>query len=532
MKFQKFILKKLFLFNESCRIFLLNTVNSVFLKNNCVNFTFPSRQIESNWLKMDMDILAPPSTVKFMTDLDRGMFSKVIKVPCVRVPNNNVQEIANMLKAYFLKMEKLKPIQVLSAEGVPITSKDKNIEAINRAEERIILLHPNLVKCWSDLPVQYLANSDIDENRFHYIEIELNYENWSADKLLKAILPVGDDDGFASYSHFGHIVHLNLRQELLPYKKIIGQILLDKLINCKTVVNKISNIENVYRNMEMELVCGVPDYHVTTKENGIQYEFDFSKVYWNPRLSTEHKRILNMIKHHDILFDVFAGVGPFVVPAALRKKCTVFANDLNPDSIKWLHHNVVKNKCQNYVDIFNRDGRLFLAEDAKQELLTHWSEPSQVNKNIHITMNLPSLAIEFIDVFCGLFREEWQNKEIKLGGLINNLHDYPTVHLYVFLKYLNYNSTSKRDDVRRLVESKLNTKLLDEDIIDIHFVRKVAPKKDMYCISFRLNKDILITPVQQENDNNFKGLNNVASNKRSSTDCAENGSTVKQSKVE
>lgn len=40
--------------------------------------------------------------------------------------------------------------------------------------------------------------------------------------------------------------------------------------------------------------------------------------------------------------DVFAGVGPFAVPAA-KNGCAVFANDLNPDSVKWLRHNVNSN---------------------------------------------------------------------------------------------------------------------------------------------------------------------------------------------
>jgi 2-polyprenyl-3-methyl-5-hydroxy-6-metoxy-1,4-benzoquinol methylase len=41
--------------------------------------------------------------------------------------------------------------------------------------------------------------------------------------------------------------------------------------------------------------------------------------------------------------DMFAGVGPFAVPAA-SKGCIVHANDLNPNSFKYLQQNAKINK--------------------------------------------------------------------------------------------------------------------------------------------------------------------------------------------
>jgi len=51
---------------------------------------------------------------------------------------------------------------------------------------------------------------------------------------------------------------------------------------------------------------------------------------------------VQLFEPEDIVADVFAGVGPFVVPAA-KKGCAVFANDLNPNSVKYLKVNVADN---------------------------------------------------------------------------------------------------------------------------------------------------------------------------------------------
>ena len=64
-----------------------------------------------------------------------------------------------------------------------------------------------------------------------------------------------------------------------------GEVLLDKISTARTVVNKLNTIDNTYRNFEMEVIAGAADFMVKTREHGNTFEFDFSKVYWNPRLS-------------------------------------------------------------------------------------------------------------------------------------------------------------------------------------------------------------------------------------------------------
>ncbi|XP_018051324.1 PREDICTED: FAD synthase-like [Atta colombica] len=174
------------------------------------------------------------------------------------------------------------------------------------------------------------------------MDITLKYDNWRRDVTLKSILPE-DIEVPTAYSLVGHIVQLNLRDVHLPYKSIIGQIFLDKTANARTVVNKIDTINTSFRYFAMEILAGERNTITSAKEHGCTYQFDFAQVYWNPRLSTEHTRIITFMTQGDILYDVFAGVGPFAIPAA-RKKVQVFANDLNPESYKWLQKNAFVNK--------------------------------------------------------------------------------------------------------------------------------------------------------------------------------------------
>ena len=68
----------------------------------------------------------------------------------------------------------------------------------------------------------------------------------------------------------------------------------------------------------MEVLAGSPDFVTTVKEDGFQYEMDFSKVYWNPRLG-----ILSYYKCIDLcvscvlihLYSYFNGYGFLRAPS-------------------------------------------------------------------------------------------------------------------------------------------------------------------------------------------------------------------------
>lgn len=139
--------------------------------------------------------------------------------------------------------------------------------------------------------------------------------------------------------------HLNLRERYLPYQALVANVLLDKNPAIRTVINKTNNVgtNSEYRTFGYDLLAGDPDMTVETKSENCVFRFDFSKVYWNPRLNTEHHRLVDQFQPGEAVCDVMAGVGPFAIPAG-KKKVFVLANDLNPESYSSLQAAIQSNK--------------------------------------------------------------------------------------------------------------------------------------------------------------------------------------------
>lgn len=397
--------------------------------------------------------LQPPSTVRGMTILDRERFKKIVKIPKLDVTEVSLKSILPHIKRMLLKIQHHKSIE-LGSDGT-----------------KKLLLHPMSITCFGDLPEE-VRNLGLNGAHLKWEDFELNYENWSTEDILKAVLP-SDQESCTSYSRIGHIIHVNLKTHLLPYKQLIGEVFRDKISGIRCVINKIQTIDNTFRNFSLELLSGEEDYQVEVKENGTNFKFDFSQVYWNPRLATEHERIIKMHDKGDVLYDVFAGVGPFSIPVA-KRKAYVLANDLNPSSFKWLQYNMKRNKVTSFMQTINKDGRDFILEDVKSDLIKRWNSFGSKLYKIHLTMNLPAMAVEFLDTFCGL-----------MWGYTGPIDPLPLVHVYCF---------AKGDDpaviAKGLVEESLGYKL-GANLQGVNFVRNVAPNKDMFRVSFFLTRDIL-----------------------------------------
>ena len=69
-------------------------------------------------------------------------------------------------------------------------------------------------------------------------DVHLTEKNFTMTEMFKHILPPNIDPP-SSFEIIGHIAHLNLRAEHLPYRHQIGEIILKKCPTLRTVVNKV-----------------------------------------------------------------------------------------------------------------------------------------------------------------------------------------------------------------------------------------------------------------------------------------------------
>ncbi|WAQ88354.1 hypothetical protein PtA15_9A481 [Puccinia triticina] len=341
-----------------------------------------------------------------------------------------------------------------------------------------------------EIPLSTLNVFQENEIQIKDTQLNLNWDYWMADEIVERLLPDQLNDIPASFTMIGHIAHFNLRDEYLPYKYLIGQVILEKNLAIKTVVNKVDNINTTFRFFEMELLAGEPNYLVTLWQSGCRYRFDFSKVYYNPRLSTEHDLLSSQIEKDEVVVDAFAGVGPFAMRAAANRKAWVLASDLNPASVEALETNVKLNKLHGRVSVSIGDGR----EKVREAVRTLWlDKPFKIPNTSpllpdHFIINLPDSSIQFLDAFRDLYIP-LSNSEGFLDA-VKKKSKLPLLHCYCFTRQVD----DAENDICQRVSEVMRVKISPSTVarFELKFVRAVAPHKDMYRITFELPLELLL----------------------------------------
>ncbi|OMO80445.1 hypothetical protein CCACVL1_12950 [Corchorus capsularis] len=401
--------------------------------------------------------------------IDEHKFTRIFHLAALRIPSNVCFALENRLRGHLLNWPRIKniarvPGDEIEEEMMTLLDKRKEDEEDNAGTEG-----EHSDKGLEELPqaIKAVLLEETREDGSSTIELvrcklTLFYDYWPMNEVLEALLP----DGMIIPSAFetvGHIAHLNLKDEHLPYKNVIAKVVLDKnKPQIKTVVNKIDAIHNEYRTMQLEVLAGNRSLVTTVVENGLRFHVDLATVYWNSRLGTERQRLLSGFNRNDVICDVFSGVGPIAISAAKIVK-RVYANDLNPFAVEYLERNCVLNKLERRVKVFNMDGRRFINAMFSSE---------KARSITHVVMNLPNDAAEFLDAFRGVYRGQPKDEEL----------NYPMIHVYGF---------SKARDPEFDFHERIRIALQEVAVnVDMHRVRLVAPGKWMLCASFILPESV------------------------------------------
>ncbi|MCJ1434717.1 tRNA(m(1)G37)methyltransferase [Xylographa pallens] len=438
-----------------------------------------------------------------MRVLDRAFFRKTVPLAAARViEDDQISRCRTSLGQDILHIDRISCVRSFPD--------DNSGEQWGR---KALLLSPNIrpddPSTWSSKLLELIEAKKVTITPY---ELNLSYDTWTYHDILSAIIPEDDQNELPTgFSIVGHVAHLNLREQYLPYKNLIAAVLLDKNPVIRTVINKIDDVgtENEYRTFKYELLAGDPSLQVEIKELDCTFRFDYSKVYWNSRLNTEHERLVDLFRPGEAVCDVMAGVGPFAVPAA-KRRIFVWANDLNPDSYASLVDATSVNKVSQFLRAFNEDGRSFirtstqklLADDRQVDVTpkvkrrSKEAEPSQSTESrpqMHMTqprtfhhyvMNLPATAITFLDAFIGLYKGHED-----LFSPYTSIR-LPMVHVYCFSTKSDDNKAEKAK-ICKEISSRIGFAIQPNDEeLEIWDVRDVAPQKRMFCASFRLPPEV------------------------------------------
>ncbi|MCD6576182.1 MAG: class I SAM-dependent methyltransferase family protein [Nanoarchaeota archaeon] len=183
----------------------------------------------------------------------------------------------------------------------------------------------------------------------------------------------------------GDIAQIEIPPNIEKKEKIIADAIMKLHKNVKVVVKKIGPTSGEERVRPVKVIAGEKRTETIHVENGVRLKLDINKVYFSPRLGTEHLRVVNQIKKDEVVFDLFSGVGPYAIPAAKRAKKVVVI-DINPHAIKYLKENAKLNKVEDKIEAYVGDCRKVVKKH-------RWKHRAD-----RIIMNLPMHAWEFLDV--------------------------------------------------------------------------------------------------------------------------------------
>eukprot|EP00794_Sanderia_malayensis_P016952 gene16952-18659_t len=130
-----------------------------------------------------------------------------------------------------------------------------------------------------------------------------------------------------------------------------------KAFNVKRIARHNVIIDDQFRSSNVELLHG-DDGWVRRKDNDIIYEYDITKCMFSDGNITEKIRVGNMDCASEVIVDLFAGIGYFVLPYLVHAKAAlVYACEWNSMAVEALIHNLNINGVRDRCIVLQGDNR-------------------------------------------------------------------------------------------------------------------------------------------------------------------------------
>ena len=245
---------------------------------------------------------------------------------------------------------------------------------------------------------------------------------------------------------------IEIPDELKSNGKKIAEEIMYRHKNVKSVLNKISEREGVFRTRKYKILAGDNNTEVLHKESGCKFRLDPMKVYFSEREGTERLRLSEQVKSGETIMLMFAGIGPYGI-VILKSHLTIkiISIELNPDAFEYMKENIRINKMS----------------DRMVPILGDVREKSKVwhGKCDRVIMPLPHDSVEFLSIAYKCLNPK--------GG---------TIHLYII-----EGEESVKEKAEKII-SGLTKKTKGKIKFNIRKVLPYSPRTNKYCLDIELEK--------------------------------------------
>ena len=179
----------------------------------------------------------------------------------------------------------------------------------------------------------------------------------------------------------------------IEYYRSAAREIIDNVKRIRSVWMK-KRTSGLYRTPELIHLAGEARTETEAREYGLRFRLDIARVYYNPRLSYEHRSVAESISDGSIVLDMFSGIGGFSIHAAALREARILAVDINPYAAAYTAINVRINRKRLKGTV------AVVAGDAARLPMVH--EPVFDT----IIMNHPTGAQRYADVACKMARRK------------------------------------------------------------------------------------------------------------------------------
>ena len=262
-----------------------------------------------------------------------------------------------------------------------VVPKDR-VEEIRRAlRDRGVLLKHLMMRREGDrlyIPVSLPVDIGfpIEERDFEegYVPVRSYKDVVEVPSNLRGSLP-------SSFDVVGDIAVIKIPEGLRTHREAIGHAILRWNPKIRAVFED-RGVKGEHRIRDVDVVAGEPRTTTIHVEHGLRYRVDLAHAYFSPRLASERKRIADLTAEGETVADPFAGVGPYAILIAKRRRPrAVYASDANPAAVELLRANVAANRADR-VTVAEGDARTILRRVAPVD---------------RIILDLPHTAPEFLN---------------------------------------------------------------------------------------------------------------------------------------